>query len=134
MTEGKVTLKDITEHAQVMSSSKDGFTGAVTYSISDRKNVDGIFTVDELLKFRVVTESLITESKNFSIRRNAFHIISTHCLIEMNQSLKEIITLLRRSNDIPETDEEREVRIDKEVEDAKNNLDEKGKGRMLKKK
>lgn len=77
-----------------------------------------LYSVEELLSKPAFRLSFIKASQELAVRRNTINIITPHILLEILSELKEIKTTLRRQAEIPETEEEREVRIDKEIDKA----------------
>lgn len=80
--------------------------------VKDRKE---LYTVDELIKDPAFRSSLINSSNKLAIRKNTLSILPVYIQLEMLQTLKRIEILLKREAGIEETEEEREVRIDREI-------------------
>jgi len=89
----------------------------------------GLWSVEELLKDQAFRPSFLKASEALALRFNSIHIMQAYCLLEILQELKEMKLILKSQAGIPETEEEREVRIDKEVKEANKRKLNTGKGK-----
>ena len=81
--------------------------------------IEAIPKLKQLFSFPSFRNSFVKASSEIQRRFNTIHIVNAYASVEILEELIEIKLLLKQALKLPETDEEREARIDKEVEEAK---------------